>query len=268
MNFLKLNGLSTVNIELTNKCNKSCYMCGRRKIEKDFPELAQNYTAEIDMGLLDHINQQIPENIVIQFHNNGEPLLFSKLGEVLDIFHHNIRCFNTNGKLLVEKADEIIDRMETLTISIIQDDQEGEEQYDIIKQFLTLKGSRPPYIIYRLLGNIDDSRYYELPGLICTRVLHNPMGSFEYTRKVTKPEIGVCLDLLNHLAIDVYGNVSMCVRFDSHNYGVLGNIKYLSLEDMWNGDMRQNLIKEHIKGNRGANKLCEKCSFYGCPTGI
>ena len=28
-----LNGLTNVNIELTNKCNKCCWMCGRRKIE-------------------------------------------------------------------------------------------------------------------------------------------------------------------------------------------------------------------------------------------
>ena len=38
-----LSGLSNINIELTNRCNKNCWMCGRRKVERDFSELALNY---------------------------------------------------------------------------------------------------------------------------------------------------------------------------------------------------------------------------------
>jgi len=261
-------GLTTVNIELTNVCNKSCFMCGRRKVERDYPDLAQTYNVEMPFELLETIKQHIPEGIVVQFHNNGDPTCYSRLGDALDLFSKNIRCFNTNGKLIVEKANEIINHMETLTISVIPNDPEGDEQYELVQKFIKLKGSRPPYLVYRLLGNVDGSRYHELPGLICTRILHSPMGSFEYTRKVTVPEIGVCLDLLNHCTIDVYGNVSTCVRFDPHRYGQLGNIKFLTLTEMWNGEKRQSLIKEHLKGNRSANKLCEQCSFYGCPTGV
>lgn len=263
----KMIGLTTVNIELTNACNKKCFMCGRRKAERDFPELYAKYNQSIDFGLLENIYSQLPEGIVVQFHNNGEPLLYPKLGEALRLFATSIRCFNTNGKLLVHKADEIIDNMETLTVSIIENDPEGEEQYESIKAFLKLKQSRPPYMVYRLLGNIDARKYSELGGLICTRILHSPMGSFNYSRVVTKPEIGICLDLLNHCAIDVNGNVSICVRFDPEGHGILGNIKDSPLYVLWNSTKRLNLIQEHIKGNRGANKLCEKCHFYGVPTG-
>ena len=263
---MNLNGLSTVNIELTNKCNKSCFMCGRRKIEKNYPNLALTYNQEMDLNLLDLISYQIPTKIVIQFHSNGEPLLYSQLGKALDLFPTNIKCLNTNGKLLLEKADEIIDKLDTLTISVIENDPEGAEQYDIIKQFLTLKGSRPPYVIFRLLGNVAPNLYENLGGLICTRTLHNPMGSYAYNRVTTKPEIGVCLDLLNHLVIDVQGNVFPCVRFDYLQHNLLGNIQTKSLEALWNSQKRLDLIKAHIQGNRTTSPLCEQCHFYGCPT--
>jgi radical SAM protein with 4Fe4S-binding SPASM domain len=191
---------------------------------------------------------------------------------------------DTNGKLLLEKADKIIGNMETLTISVIENDDEGDEQYRIVKKFLKVKGDRQPLMIYRLLGDVsyigDDSKYhnpmhneknrdrwYKLPGIIATRTLHNPMGSFKYEKKITVPEIGICLDLLNHLVIDKDGDVFTCVRFNPKKYNLLGNVRDKSLYSMWNGPQRQSLIQEHIKGNRKCSKLCEKCEFYGCPIG-
>ena len=37
MDNVNLNGLGNINIELTSRCDKSCWMCGRRKVEKGFP---------------------------------------------------------------------------------------------------------------------------------------------------------------------------------------------------------------------------------------
>lgn len=284
-----LSGLSVVNIELSSRCNKSCFCCGRRKIEKDYPELAK--WGDIDFDLLMTISEQLKnyKNIVIQFHNNGESLLYPRFGEALNLFEQQIRCMDTNGKLLLEKIDEIIGNnnkynnkyigLDTLTISVIQDDPEAEEQYNIVKEFLNIKGikgNRKPYMIYRLLGYIDknlEERYRRLPGIIARRILHNPMGSFEYKKKVTIPEMGICLDLLSHLVIDRYGNTFPCVRFNPHQYNLLGNVKASkdakdkTLEEMWNGDIRQNLIREHVKGNRNSSPLCQMCEYYGIPTG-
>uniref|UniRef100_A0A6M3IIK6 Putative iron-sulfur cluster-binding domain contining protein n=1 Tax=viral metagenome TaxID=1070528 RepID=A0A6M3IIK6_9ZZZZ len=274
-----MNGLAVVNLELTSRCNKACFCCGRRKLEKEHPELCN--WGDMDLGIALDLSLQIPNNTIVQFHNNGEPLLYPDLGGVLCNYDGKIRCFNTNGKLLLEKAKHIIDNMETLTISVIENDPEGDEQYEIVKKFLEIKGNKPPFMIYRLLGNITkietsegilaDSnrkeRWYALPGIVATRILHNPMGSFDYTKKVTIPEIGVCLDLLNHLVINREGDVFPCVRFNPGKKNLLGNIKNKTLKEMWNGDIRHYLIDEHIKGNRNCSELCSACHFYGCPTG-
>jgi hypothetical protein len=136
-------------------------MCGRRKIEREHPEIAKNW-GDMDLDILMKIANQLPESgLVIQFHNNGEPLLYEHLKFALQLFEGHTRCFDTNGKLLLEKADEIIDNMETITISVIQDDPEGDKQYETVKKFLELKGDRKPNVIYRILGFVNNVKRWE-----------------------------------------------------------------------------------------------------------
>jgi len=240
-------------------------MCGRRKLERDFPDLVD--WGNMEFGLVKEIAKQIPSGIVCQFHFNGESLLHPQFGECVSLFKHTIRCMDTNAKLLLEKADEIIDNLETLTISVVQDDPEGGEQLEIVKEFIGKKGSRSPAMVYRLLGRVDHPERWEaLPGTIAKRILHSPDGSHGYERKVTVPEIGICLDLLTHMAIDRYGNISLCVRFDPKGDLRLGNIANTSLEEAWASEKRKRYLEYHIRGDRKALPGCSKCEFWGCPT--
>jgi MoaA/NifB/PqqE/SkfB family radical SAM enzyme len=92
------------------------------------------------------------------------------------------------------------------------------------------------------------------------------MGSFKYSRDVTIPECGVCMDLLHRLAIDRFGNISCCVRFDPSGCGILGNINEESIDEIWNGRTRAKIIENHLRGNRDFWKICSTCDFFGLPT--
>jgi len=254
-------GLTTVNIELTNRCNKKCWMCGRRQIEPK--------PNDMDFGDLKRLSKQLPNGIVVQFHNNGEPLLYPVFGEAVSLFKHQIRCMDTNGKLLMDKRDEIINNLDTITISTFENDDESEEQLKILKEFLRFKGNRKPRTIIRCLGHLPKQveKYKKLDCLIVPRVLHSPMGSFDYQLNSTIPEIGICLDLLNHLSIRSDGYVSMCVRFDPYSIGIIGNLCEQSLSDIWNSELRKEIINKHIVGKRNEVPLCNKCHYWGVPTG-
>lgn len=260
------NGLSTVNIELTSRCNKNCWMCGRRKVDREYSQLAMRYS-DMNFALVESIARQLPEGIVVQIHDNGEPLLYPKFKEAAQLFWRQIRCANTNGKLLVEKAEDIIDNLETLTISVFEKDEESGEQYKLMKEFLKIKGVRKPNVIIRCLGDVDLERYKKLGCIIATRILHSPMGSYHYRKNPTIPEIGICLDLLNHLAIRQDGKVSICVRFDLKGEGIIGDCVESKLVDIWNNPKRKEWIRLHIEGNRNKVPLCSKCEFWGVPTG-
>lgn len=260
------NGLYCVHLELTSRCNKNCWMCGRRKIDRDYPDIAMNY-GDMDFDLVNNIANQLPNGIVVQFHNNGEPLLYGRFGETVGLFKNQIKCVNTNGKLLLEKAEEIIDNLDTITISIFENDPDGEEQYELVKEFLELKGNKKPHVVYRCLGNVDLGRWMNLKGTISTRILHNPLGSFKYSKNPTVPEIGICLEILSHMAINRFGEVSICVRFDPKGLGIIGDIKSTRLLDIWQSYQRKEWIKYHVAGKRHKIPLCSYCDFWGVPTG-
>jgi len=237
-------------------------MCGRRKIERDYPNLVN--WGDMPYEMVESLSHQLPENIVIQFHDNGEPLLYGKLSEALSLFSTNIRCMDTNGRLLLDRQREIVDNLETITISTFTGDTESDDQFQIIKGFLKIKGDKKPNVIIRCLGN-DPTPYKSMGCLIATRTIHSPMGSFDYEKQRIVPEIGICLDALSHLVIKRTGDVSMCVRFDPEGIGVIGNVSRQNLEDIWNGDERQRRLKLHIEGKRKEIPLCSKCDYWGVP---
>jgi hypothetical protein len=262
-----LNGLANINIELTSRCNKNCWICGRRKIEKEYPELALKY-GDMDFGLLEKIARQLPPNIVVQLHNNGESLLYPEFGAALELFKDQITNIVSNGKLLLEKSDGIIGRLDTLAVSIIENDPEAEEQLKILEAFLKIKKDRKPYMVMRINGEVDIARYQKLNLLMVRRVLHSPLGSFNYRKlNPTIPEIGICLDFLHHLAVNKDGKASICVRFDPKGLGVIGEAAEQTLEEIWNSPVRMAWLSHHKEGRRDLIPLCSFCHFWGVPTG-
>ncbi len=248
-------GLSTVNIELTSRCQKHCWMCGRRKIERDYPELTN--WGDMDYELVRSISSQLPNGVVVQFHNNGEPLLYPRLGDAVSLFKNQIKCLDTNGKLLIEKADEIIDNLDSITISTFENDEEQLEQWIIIKEFLKLKGDRKPLAVIRCTGN-NPEPYMSFGVPIAQRILHSPMGSFDYQKEPIVPEVGICLELLHHLSINRFGMVSPCVRFDPYGENTIGNATTTPLIEIWAGERRKQYIETHRKGRRVDLPFCKR----------
>jgi MoaA/NifB/PqqE/SkfB family radical SAM enzyme len=260
-----LQGLSNINIELTSRCNKACWMCGRRKVDRDYPELVLEY-GDMDFALLQRIVPQIPPGIVVQFHRDGDALLYPQFGEAVSLFRNNVRNVVTNGKLLVAKSSEIIGNLETLSISIFENDTEAEQQLEVIKEFLVIKGSTKPYVTLRLIGEVDQKPYEQFGLRFVRRVLHSPMGSFNYVkRQPAIPEIGICWDFLQHPCISCKGDLSICVRFDPEHKAVLGNLRDHSLEELWNGGKRYEWLAHHLAGNRERVPLCASCEYWGIP---
>ena len=170
--------------------------------------------------------------------------------------------------MLREKAEEVIDVLDTMAISVIENDAEADDQYETIAKFLELKKDKKPFTLLRINGEVDTGRYEKFGLVMAHRVLHSALGSFNYAkRNPTIPEVGICLDFLNHMAINKDGEASICVRFDPMRLGVIGDAKRQSLSEIWNGEKRMAWLDYHRQGRRENVPLCSYCHFWGVPTG-
>ena len=259
-----LNGLSQINIELSSRCDKSCAMCGHQD-----PQINTSLVyGDMDLGLLRKIRDQLPPGIIVQFHRDGEALMYPSLGVALEFFEPFITSIVTNGKQLVKRADEIIDNCTTVTVSAFHGDPDGPEQLDILREFLAIKGTRAPMVNVKYVGGIELPGYRELGVPILTRVLHVPEGDIRYAhRDPTIPEVGICLAFLSQPSVDWQGGLYICNRLDPKKDGYLGDLTTQRLDHLWESTKRQQWLEKHKRGLREeASPLCRDCRFWGVPT--
>ena len=245
-------------VELTNRCNKSCPFCGRVKARKD----ESMELGDMSLELLNDILIQFDGEIV-QFSKDGEPLLYEHIWSVGQMCRPFVSNIVTNGKLLWEKRDALVDNFTSITVSVYEDD---EEQFENIKHFIEYKRENP-LVFVKFLGDYYNAEYEKLGIHILKRSLHNPNGDNNYAQsKPPVPEIGVCIDFLSKPSIDWQGNMYVCNRFDPNRMGVIGNCHEQSIRDIWESLPRRKMRHFHTKGMRAEIPFCATCEYWGIAT--
>ena len=175
----------------------------------------------------------------------------------------------TQGKNLDKGAEDIIGNCTSLTVSMFKGDPDGQLQFDVVRQFLALKGDKRPITNIKVVGELPIDRDVHSLGIpVIRRVLHNPDGNYHYAqRNPVIPEHGICLDFLSHPSVDWRGRLFICNRLDPADGGLLGDLNTESLDDLWNSPKRLEWLEAHKRGRRDqASPLCKGCLFYGVPT--
>jgi radical SAM protein with 4Fe4S-binding SPASM domain len=247
-----------INIELTSRCNKKCVICPRWRDGKE--------KGDIPFSLLEKIEPQIEDNTIVHFHDNGEPLLYPYLKETFDLFWKKIRHFDTNGILLCERSAQL-SSVDIISVSIIEKDIQAEEQMKIFKKYLSIKPERQ-VVIARCVGTIDRKRIQAIKETgvpVVRRVLHSYKGRTNYTKTTIKPEDFICRDFLNHPTIDYTGKFHICTKYDPNNKGVIGDVNYQTIKEIWYSHERRNLLLKHVEGKRSKIEFCKECEYYGYP---
>ena len=247
-----------LNIELSNRCNKECSFCGRASARKK----GELELGDIDLCLFQEIMWQYKDGI-IQFNKDGDALLYDDLDEIGYLTHGLISNIVTNGILLYEKRKEIINNFTSVTVSVIEED---DEQYETVKKFVEYKGDSKPEVLIKFLGNYHDPRYEQLGLQTLKRSVHAPKGDFGYKQSEPPiPEIGVCLDFLNKPSVSWNGKMYICNRYDPEGKGIIGDLNESTIEDIWNGEKRTQWLQHHKDGRRDLIPLCKTCTFWGIP---
>lgn len=265
---MSLGGLSKIFIEWTSRCDKThlCSMCGHQSQEIN-PNLR---FGNMSLGLMEELRGQLPRGIEVAFHKDGDPLAHSHVREAIDIFSGLVSTVVTHGLNLGRKADQIIGRCSTVVVSVFRGDPDRDAQLQSIKEFCEAKGNRLPRLIVKIVGDMSESEssvYWQYADQVIHRLIHVPIGNSKYAHRFpTIPESGICQDLLHVPSVAWDGRVFLCNRLDVHDAGFIGDATAQSLDEIWNGPIRQGYLQKHLIGQRTEVPPCATCEYYGVPT--
>ena len=263
---MNLPGLAQLNIELSARCNAACGWCGHQN-PKTNPDIV--HAGDIDFALLNHIAAQLPMGLVCQFHRDGEPLMYPRLGDALRLFEGQIRSIVTNGIKLAERSDEIIGNCEAVCVSVADGLAHADKQRRAFEAFVEERENRLPRTIAKFVGEVDEvvqDWWWVRADTTITRRLHAPQRNAHYRGGPPgRWEHGLCADLLSHPSIDWKGDLYLCNRLDPTGVRRLGSLREKSLAELWNGTERAAVIRAHIEGRADKHHACHGCSYRGLP---
>ncbi len=268
---------SKIYVEITNYCNLSCSFCSKDLREK------KEMTIDEFKIVIEKI-KDYTKNIYL--HVKGEPLLHSKLDEILSICEENnlnIRI-TTNGTLLSKKKDILMKHdIKQINVSLHSENNYPNYFDDIFNTCDLL--STKTTIVYRLwtLPTLDLDKlstkivdkinnHYHLSTEIVDKIKKEKnikIGNNIYIDKdyefiwpkITnkKSDVGTCLGTKTHIAILSNGNITLCC-LDSEGIVKLGNIFKDDFASVINSKLFKD-INNGFKNNKLICDLCKSCTF-------
>ncbi len=268
---------SKIYVEITNICNLSCSFCS--KDERKKKEMSVDEFKEVISKIKDYTDN-------IYLHVKGEPLLHSKLDEILSICDDNnisVRI-TTNGTLLAKKKDILLKHnIKQINVSLHSENNLINYFEDVFNTCDTLASKM--VIIYRIwvlksliLDNLSTkivdkiNKHYNLSTTVVDKIkteknikiANNIYLDKDYEfdwPKITdeKCDIGTCLGTKSHIAILSDGNVTVCC-LDSNGIIRLGNIFKESLSDILDSKLFKE-INSGFKNNKVVCDLCKSCTY-------
>jgi len=268
-------------IEITNCCNLKCKFCPETNRVKEF--MSVDNFEEIIKKIHKYTN-------LVCLHVKGEPLLHSKLVEILKILEkYNLKVnITTNGTLIEEKLETIKNSKAVRQINFSLHSSTQNELFSnkyLQKIFESVKELRDIIISYRL-WNLKDIKendinleiiksieeYYNIQNLkqklsendflkIKENVFINQDIEFTWPdiNKEVIIEKGRCLALKEQIAILVDGTVVPCC-LDNNGDIPLGNVFEESVEEILNKP-KSIEIKKNFERSIISCNLCKTCGF-------
>lgn len=258
-------------VEITNICNLNCSFCSEDIKKKK--EMTVDEFKTIISKIKDYTDY-------IYLHVKGEPLIHSKLDDILTICDLNNINVNitTNGTLLKDKYNILSNHKCIRQINVSLHSENNKEDY-FKEVFDTCKLlSTKMFINYRLWTLSDNKlnkestiivdkikKYYGIStDIVDKKIDNNTFIDFNNLFVWPDESLGLninakCYGLINQLGILVDGTVIPCC-LDSNGVINLGNIFIEDLDQILNTSFVKDIIKG-FKENKSNCKLCKNCNF-------
>lgn len=266
-----------VYVEITNICNKNCSFCSKDNLPK------KEMSIEEFKRVLDNIK---PYTDYIYLHVKGEPLMHSKIKEIVNLCQKNNIHINltTNGTYL-PKYKDVLENDIIRQINISFQSYTSDEIDDILDSVDDILDKTKINVVYRFWAlkenNLSDSNldlinkiisHYKLNNSFLEEVINKQNIKIKERLYLNKEAIfnwpsenkdylkeSFCNGLKTHIGILSNGTVVPCC-LDSSGIINLGNIFNESLDDILNKEVTKKIIS-NFKDNKCYMEICKKCTY-------
>jgi len=257
-----------VDIESASTCNMNCPMCYRDQL---------NDTGQMEFDLFQKAVDQCYENNVfsIRLSWRGETLTHPRIKEMIAYATKRIKnvSFLTNAFYIDEDmADCFIENKVNYvavsfdgigeTYEAVRHPARFEDSYrrlQILKNNKQKADSSFPQVrlctIWPAIKN-DPDAYYKKMKDVSDYIVCNPYINFKGDMNI-KPDF-ICQYPWERIVIAYNGATQCCTGWNANDI-ILGNIKDLSISQMWHSEMMNDIRKKHALGQRMKLNSCANC---------
>lgn len=239
----QLLGLTCVEINPTELCNRTCSFCPRHD-PKLYPNLNLNMTVETATVLKDQLDQSKFKGYV-SFSGYGEPTLNPNFLDVCKVFADYPIELITNGDNILKDKINVEQLLSAGVQEILVSDY---DRNPIWKTYM----DKYPQMIVRDHYDDGSDKYLEYN-------FNNRGGIlWDIDHPVKRP----CFIPSYKVAVDWNGDVILC----SQNWlvkKVMGNIHNKTLSEVWMGEDFTAIRRSLIQGNRHHVPTCRNCDVKG-----
>ena len=263
--------LTSLVVEITNRCNLKCIMCSHHKGMKRAPK-------DLEFNLLKKIISDTHRYIeTICISHVGEPFINPDIFKIIDYIKKNGQrvIIFTNGTLLnEEKMLKLLQlKVDVLNFSIDGSSELYESirgwSYDDIKKkvlkFVELRNKFNKDTKVNIVMVIFEENEKEIKNFtnywekFVDAVKYLPR-ILEYKGNQRERHRKICRELWRgNLVITSSGNIVCCCVDYDEDY-ILGNVSEQKLKDIWNCEKLRSLRKRHLK--RDFPDGCKRCDEY------
>ena len=254
----QLPGLRTIEINITELCNRTCSFCPRSD-----PAVYANQKLFMSKETASNLGKQLAEakfDGEIHVTGFGEPMTHPRIVELIKaITFHWSDCIEvtTNGDRLETDARLINDLYAAGVSRLTIDSYDGAEQYQRYVHMMR----HWPEDRWRIRNHYDDPDK-DSDELIAEYNFNNRAGNS------AKGEVyeNQCYLPFYKTMIDWNGNIVLCCNDWQRAAGTFGNIDMMTLSELWTADPLTNIRQQLAEGQR-LGPACGKCNIQGTKFG-
>lgn len=253
-------------LEITNICNLKCNFCPGNKRPKE------EMTLENFRIILEKL-ENYTDNLY--FHLMGEPLVHSKINELIDVASLKYQVnITTNGYLIKKIENNKNIRRINISLQAIKSDEEIDTYLKDIFETVDKLHNQGTTVVYRLWNEQASSskiiekieKHYKINlngnNKIQDRIYLDREIPFIWPDLNNNyyNEEGSCMGLRSHIGILVNGDIVPCC-LDYNGTITLGNILNNDIDTILKDKRVQNM-QENFLNNKKCEEFCRHCNFY------